>query len=283
MTAYSTAELSYYNQIMHDTSKDATTGESLIGGLAASVAPTVGEAGVEAASTSSLASLVSKQLNLSDTYQSTLAGYTLAKLGITKEELGVQATTTAEKQQLESTLNPLEQQEYATTATKYPQEAAEAAQTYKMKLQSEQGAIATSGAEGTTGAKSTLTTLSKQYGWKLQTITRSETLATLEQKGTLATQKYTTEQLSNAQTNLQLLAEQNGLSQTEVVTRLNYSIAQNKLGANETLISLMTKLGTIWSGTETKVGTTIGLGGYASGINLFTPPTTSTSTSTSTT
>lgn len=277
MTAYSTPASSYYQQIVADTqSKSSSGGEGLLGGLGASIAPTVGAAGLQAASVTNQASLVPEQLQLSNAYQSTLAGYTLGKLAITRQELGVQAATTAEKQQLESTLNPLEQQEYATTATKYPQEAAEAAQTYKMKLQSEQGAIATSGAQGTTGAKSTLTTLTKQYGWKLQTITRSKTLATLGQQGTLAQQKYTTEQLANAQKNLTLLAKQNGLSQTEVVTRLQYSIAQNKLGATQTMMSLLTKLGSIWTGAETRVGTTIGLGGYASGINLFTPPTTST-------
>lgn len=269
--AYTTPNESYYQQISNEINSNRP-GNQLLGNIGQQFLPTAGAFGLQAAAAQQEAGLIGPELGLSNAYQSAMAGFQTGQLGIRGQQIGLSRLGTQQEQALQGILNPLEQQSYALSTTQYPEQRQEAALTYRNRLLQEQGNIAQSGAQGTLGAQQELTTMKQQYGFQLQDIARSQQLATLSQRGTLAQQKYTTEQLNNALQNLSYVAESNGLSQQEVMTRLNYAITQGQLGAQATAIGILTHLGQIWSGAETNAAAILGTSGYVNGMNLYAPP-----------
>lgn len=381
----------------------------MLGQLGGEVAPTLGLSALQGQLTQQQLAQVPQQVALENQFTSTIAGYTMAKLGISSQQNTLAEQTlfvkglmqqgqntleqqqyglttqqqalqeqqygltqqqqTIERQQFANTLRgfTIEKQEYGLTTqqqtlerqqytltrqqetigqkaftltqTKYGTERLAQAQTYKNKIQAEQGAVAVSGAEGTVGAQRAYATINLQNQLKLTTINRSQQLATmanqqtilgnksaalgqqstlltqekvglgqqttllqqqnkilgqesttlgyqktalgqqstllgyektaLGQQSTLLGQKYSTEEIQNQYQNLQLLAQSNGLSQQEVLTRLNYSIANNQLQGVSSSATLLNKLAGIYSGGETTLGTGLALGGFGGGLNLY--------------
>jgi len=84
-----------------------------------------------------------------------------------------------------------------------------------------------------------------------------------------AQQQYTNEQLQNAQKNLGLLAQSNGMSQQEVYNQLSYMTAQGNLQNAENPIQLLNTIAQINEGGLTGVENALSPAGFAQGINLF--------------
>lgn len=266
--AYTTPMSGYYQQISKDATA-STSGRQLLGGLGEQFAPTMGAAGVQAAGIRNQLGLIGPEEQLSNAYTSAMAGYQLGQLGIAKTKLGIQGTALGQEQQYQNLSNQLEQQEYGIQSQVYPEEQAKAALTHRNQLLSLQGQGAESGVQGATGQKEQLTTLGQQYGFQQADIARAQQLAGLGQQGTLAGQQYSTEQLANARKNLTLLAKSNGLSQTEVVTRLNYALHQNQISGVQSTMTLLSQLGDVYTGASEGLGNVLSLGGFVSGLNLF--------------
>ena len=269
--AYTTPSANYYQQVTRDTSQGQFAGNQLLGQLGAQIAPTMGIAGMQASGVQTQLGLLPQETNLSNAYQSAMTGYGLGQLGIHATQLGVQGLGLSQEQSLYNTLNPLEQQEFATRMTQFPEEYAQAALQHRTQLTNFQAQNAQQGAQGSVGQQQALTTLQQNYGFQLQNIGRAQQLAQMQQQGTLAQQQYSTEQLANSRKNLTLLAKSNGLSQQELMTRLNYGLQNNQFGEINTIVHLMTRLGGIWSGAANTAAATAGLAGYVNGVNLYAP------------
>lgn len=261
----------YYQKLMSEQAATAGVGNQALASLGAQGLGTIGLAGLQSAATQSQLTLIKTETKLSQTYQKAMAGYQAGQLGIAATKIGVEQTGLTQEKALQGTQNQLEQQQYGLQASQYPEQYAQAALTHRNKLTGLQTQQAQSGAQGAVGQKQAFTTLGQQYGFQLQDIGRSQQEATLQQQGALAGQKYSTEQLANAQKNLTLMSKSNGLSQTELVTRLNYSLKQGTLGEVQTIVGLMTKLGGIWSGETNTISGLASLGGYVNGVNMFSP------------
>lgn len=312
--AYSTPAATFYKDILKATSSGTSGG--LLKQLGGSIAPTLGLDQLQSAVVQQEMGMVGTQLNLSNAYQKMLAKYTTAQLDITGTKLKITTTGLQEQrayltktfqlqsqqlglqQQLLNEQSGLEQKQYTVTSEKYATEVKTANIKFRTQVLGQESSIAGSGVQGTTAQRAALTTIVQQHTMALKTITRSMQLATLKQQTALAKQaytramlgisgqqltakyKYTMQQLQNAQANLSLLAKSNGLSEQEVLTRLNYSLSQNQLSAAQTLVGMLTKLGSIWTGEETTVGNAIGQAGLVTGVNLYAPAASNSSSST---
>lgn len=269
--AYVTPNTAYYQQIQADIkSKTPTKAEE--GTLGAIAAATAGLAGVQAANITQQIQNAVSQTALKNAYTTMLARYTLAQLGIKTAQLGVTKQAAQQKAALLGTTFGIEQKQFALGQQVYPEEYALAGLTYQNKIKGLQEQAATSGASNTVTQKRKLTTLQARYGFQLADIARAQATSILGQQATLAKQQYTAQQIANTEKNLQLLAQANGLSITEVRTRLNYAITQNQLAGVTSVNQLMTKLAGIWSGAQVQLGTKLSTGGFlAGGVNLLAP------------
>ena len=120
------------------------------------------------------------------------------------------------------------------------------------------------------GQQSTNLTYEKQAEAQESTNIGYESQA-LGQQGTLAQQAYTQQAMANAQQNLQLIAQSNGLSQTEVLTRLNYQLSSGQISGAQSAATAINKLAGTWAGEESAIGNQLALGGFAAGMNLYAP------------
>lgn len=84
-----------------------------------------------------------------------------------------------------------------------------------------------------------------------------------------AQQQYTNEQLSNAQKQLGLLAQSNGMSQQEVYNQLGYATAQGNLQNAENPIQLLNSIAQIQEGGLTGVENALSPALLGQGINAF--------------
>lgn len=84
-----------------------------------------------------------------------------------------------------------------------------------------------------------------------------------------AQQKYTNEQLQNAQSQLNLLGQSNGMSQQEVYNQLAYMTSEGQLQGFEDPIQLLNTIAQVYEGGLSGLENVLGPAGFASGINLF--------------
>ena len=273
-TAYTTPNISYYIKRMESVD-GKTTSKGALGQLGAEIGLTLAGAGLQGAAYQSQAAQVPKTVALKNAYTTAMAGYTGAQLGVSRQQLGIQTTALQQKSALLGGQFTIERQQYALAQQAYPQQYAQAALTYTIKKKQLQEQGATSGAQNVTTQKKQLGTLGQEYTWQVQNIQRAQKTTQLGQQATLEKQQYTQQQIANNQKNLTLLAQSNGLSQQEVITRLNYAIANNQIQGVTSINTLMAKLGSVYSGEATQLGSQLGLGGFAGGtiggMNVLAP------------
>lgn len=261
----------YFTQLSRD-QKSKTPLQAELGTVGEIAASTAGIAGVQAGAVTQQANQLVTQVALKNAYTTMLAKYTRGQLAIKTQQLGITQLGAQQKQALLGTTTGVEQARFTLSQQQYPEQYALAALTEGNRLKQLQEQAATSGAEGTTTQKRALGTLGERYGFQLADIARAQQTSILGQQATTAKQQYTAQQIANTQKNIELLAQANGLSSQEVITRLNEALTQNKLTGAKTLTQLMTKLGGIWAGEQAAIGTKLAMSGLlASGLNLYAP------------
>lgn len=270
--AYSTPSAAYKTLLTKAGQAGAGTGNNILSNLGGAFLPTAGLSGMQTGAIETQMGIIPQQTGLNNAYQSAMAGYTLGQLGIARTKLNLQGLQLSQEQGLNQYQNAIEQQQYGLTQQTFAQQIAQAQLAHRTNLQNLQNNIAQSGMQNGKGQQLAMTTLQQNYGFQLASIGRNQAMATLSQQSTLAGQKYSTQQIANAQANLGLLAESNGLSQQEVNTRLQYAISSGELQGVETIIGLYTKLGGVWTGDVESIAALGSMGGYINGVNIFSPP-----------
>ena len=86
-----------------------------------------------------------------------------------------------------------------------------------------------------------------------------------------AQQKYTNEQLQNAQQQLNLLSKSNGMSQQEVYNQLAYQTSEGQLAGYENPVQLLNTIAQSYEGALTGAENVIGPALLAGGINAYAP------------
>ena len=241
-----------------------------VGQLAAGAGTQVGLGNLQVASAEYNYGLTNAQQSISNEYNNTLAGYQLAQLGISQQQLGIQGTSLQQQQQLQGVQNTTEQATYGLQQQVFPEEQAEATANYNEQQSQLQGGLAASGALNTKGSTQQQTLLGQNYAWQQADIGRAQQEAALGQTATVAGQQYSSEQLNNAQSNLSLLAQANGMSEQEVYNQLAYMTANNQIQGAENPIALLNTIAQINQGDLTGAENLISPAGFANGgLNYF--------------
>jgi hypothetical protein len=136
--------------------------------------------------------------------------------------------------------------------------------------QQDQGAA--SGTLNTHGQKTALNTLGQNQALSTQSLGLQNSLlgnqsqqAANTQAGEQSGYQFTQEQLANSQQNLQLIAQANGLSQSQALTMLNYQGQQAGLQGQQQAAGLEQQKEGIISGDASNIETTLGAISFAGG------------------
>jgi hypothetical protein len=244
--------------------------QQIVGQLGAGAANQVAAGNLGIASAEANYGLTNAQQAVSNEYNNTLAGYQLGQLGISQQQLGIQGTSLQQQQQLQGVQTGVEQATYGLQQQVYPEEQAEATANYNEQQSQLQGGLAASGALNTKGSTQQQTLLGQNYAWQQADIGRAQQEAQLGQQATVAGQQYSEEQINNAQSNLSLLAQANGMSEQEVYNQLAYMTANNQIQGAENPIALLNTIAQINQGDLTGTENLISPAGFANGgLNYF--------------
>lgn len=212
--------------------------------------------------------------NLADTtaYNTAMAGNSAQQLGLSEQGLGISQLGLQQQGAQLAQQQGLEQQQYGLQSGQYPEQQAEAALSYQNAMQQTQGGQAIGGTANTVGGRQNVSTEQQQYGFQTEDIARAQALSQLGQQSEESGYGYSQEQLQNAQSNLSLSAQANGLSEQQMLTMLNYGNTQAGAGAQQDIISLLAGQGSTASGGLTGVGAAISPVGFAAGVNAAAQP-----------
>jgi hypothetical protein len=259
-----------YNTDVSSAINSANPFQQIAGQLASGASNQVAAGNLGVASAEANYGLTNAQQAVSNQYNNALAGYQLGQLGIGQQQLGIQGQSLQQQQQLLGVQTGVEQGQYGLQQQVYPEEQAEATANYNEQQSQLQGGLAASGALNTKGSTQQQTLLGQNYAWQTADIARAQQEAQLGQVGTVAGQQYSQEQLTNAQSNLSLLAQSNGMSEQEVYNQLAYMTANNQIQGAENPIALLNTIAQVNEGDLSGVENILSPAGFANGgLNLF--------------
>jgi hypothetical protein len=273
------------NQFLADVGNYQTSPNSLqniLGSSLAGIAPGIAGSGLQAALAGEQYNINQNQYGLTTTNLEQQAANQLAGLGISAQQIGLQGRGLQAEAGLLATTTGLEQDQAKLQFGQYPQQREQALLNYGTNVSNLRGNLAASGATNTVGATQQQNLLARNYEWQQADINRAEEQQYLQQLGTTAQQQYSAADIARQQQNLQLVAEQNGLSVQEVQQQLAYGLSQAGLDVRQNLPQLLNSLNQIYSGDVTQIegaagqlgllgGTSIANIGNNAGVNMYSP------------
>ena len=251
------------------TNSSSTNLQALLNQMSGSTAPSTANTQVQYQLGQDQLAQLPGQINSNLAYNQAMAGYQAQNLGLSEQGLGIGQLGLTQQGQQAATQQGLEQQEYGLQAGQYPEQQAEAALAYQNSLQQTQGNQAISGTQNTVGGRQNISTLGQQYGWQQEDIARNQALSQLGQQSEVSGYGYSQEQLQNAQANLALNAQANGLSEQQLMTMLNYGQSQTAQGGVQDLIQLLGQQSANATGQISSAGSNLSNIGFASGLNAL--------------
>lgn len=187
------------------------------------------------------------------------AGLQQAGLALSGQGIGIQQQGLAAESGLSSYQQGIETQQYGLSQQNLQQQLGQLATGRTEALQGMQTNAAASGVAGghssgtaqygaATGDQQQLQALQKQYGYNVEDVKREIAQGAIGQKSEVAGYQYSQGDLARQQEQLGLAAQQNGLSEDEVTSRLNYGIQQLGLQGSITAADIMQQLGSTEAG-----------------------------------
>jgi hypothetical protein len=151
-------------------------------------------------------------------------GYDLANALLGYQGIGLQSQALASQAGTAAAQQGISNAEYAVSATQYPEQMAEAKQQFQTAQQGQQDQGAATGTTNTQGQKTAEANLASNYGWQQADIYRNQQLAALGQQSSEVGFGGTEEQLANAQQQLKLSAEGQGLTAQQATSQLGFGL-----------------------------------------------------------
>lgn len=247
--------------------------------LLQSIAPQTAGDALQEAATQQQIDLIGPTTAAEVGYSNALAGIQSSQYGITQQQNQLQQTENSQQIAQNSTQQGIEQQNYglsqANIGLQGQQLGVQQQQStlaYNNALTGQQDAGAASGTTNTRGQKNAISTLGQNYALGNQSlgIQNSELFNQLQsaqntQIGEQSGYEFNQQQLGNAQTNLGLVAQSNGLSNQQALTMLNYQNQQAGLQGQQQGAQLLGQLGSEESSDAQTIGQTLALQGFAGG------------------
>jgi hypothetical protein len=151
-------------------------------------------------------------------------GYDFANALLGYQGTGLQSQALAEQGGVAAAQQGLSNAEYGVSATQYPEQMAEAKQQFQTAQQGQQDQGAATGTTNTQGQKTSEANLASNYGWQQADIYRQQQLAALGQQSSQVGFGGTEEQIANAQQQLGLTAQGQGLSAQQYSDQLKFGL-----------------------------------------------------------
>lgn len=242
---------------------------ALIGQLGGAVAPQAASGQVQYNLGQEQLGLVNSNLGQTTAYNNALAGYQGQNLQLSEQGLGISQLGLQQQGAQSQAQQGFEQQQFGLQQQQYPEQQAEAATAYQGALMGQQAGQAIGGTQNTVGGKQQAGALNQSYQFQQADIARAQQESQLGQQAEQSGYGYSQEQLANAQSNLSLNAQANGLSEQQLMTMLNYGNQQTGEGAQQDIISLLANQGNTAAGNLTNEGTTLSQIGQKAGLNAL--------------
>lgn len=246
-----------------------TNEQALLGQLTGAAAPQTANAQTQFNLEQQQYNEVNPELAQTVAYNNAMEGYQSANLGLSNQGLGIQQLGLQQQGAQSAAQQGIEQQEYGLQQGQYPEQSAEAALAYQNAVMQNQGGQAIGGTQNTVGGKAQTSTLQQQYGFQQEDINRAAALSALGQQSEESGYQYSNEELANAQAQLALSGQANGLSGQQMATMLKYGNAQAGQGAQQNLIQLLSQMSSTAAGNLTSVGAAISPIGFGAGVNAL--------------
>jgi len=203
----------------------------IAGYLTGEYAPQMAQSGLGAALGSAQLGLTGPQLGVASAELGNTAGYDFANALLGYEGTGLQSQALASQGATAAAQEGITTGEYGVSATQYPEQLAEARQAFQTQQQGLQDQGAASGTLNTGGQKTAEANLASNYGWQQADIYRQQQLAALGQQSSQVGFGGTEEQIANAQKQLALTAQGQGLSAQQAADQLRFGLQSLGVGA----------------------------------------------------
>lgn len=247
----------------------STDARALMGQLGGAIAPQTAGAQLQYNLGQDQLGLQNVELNQSNAYSTAMAGYGAQNLGLSEQGTAISGTALGQQGAQQGAQQGLEEKSYALQQGQYPEQSAEAALAYQNAMQQTQGGQAISGTQNSVGGKQAVSTEQQQYGFQQEDIARAQALSQVGQQSEESGFQYSEEQLQNAQKNLSLSAQANGISEQQMLTMLNYGQTQQGEGAASNIIQLLSQQGSTASGGLAGAGSALSPIGFSAGVNAL--------------
>jgi len=256
-----------------------TTGALTQQQLLQAIAPqTAGDALSESATQQQIG-LVGPETAQQVAYANALAGIQTQQYGITQQQNTLQQTENTQQgaqnvaqQGLEEQGYGLQQQAYGIQGGQLGVQQAQLNLAYQNAVTGQQNQGAASGTLYTHGQQQALGTLAQNQSLSTQSLGLQNQLLGNQQQQSQVTQageesgfQFNQQQLANAQQNLQLIAQANGLSQQQALTMLNFQAQQAGIQGQQQGLQLLSQLGSTEANDESNIGSALALQGFAGG------------------
>jgi hypothetical protein len=222
---------------------------------------------------------IGDQTQAADTYAQTMAGYQLGQQGISEKQLGLQGQGLALSEQGQAMAHQLAGIQQGYEVQEFGAQKQQNLENYMDQMKNLQGQQAASGSLGAPGQARDTANLSQNFQTSslLANLGQASEVAGYQEKqggGVFGAGEYGLTQQQNAlsQQNLSLMAQANGLSEQELVTQLNQSLAQNKQSGITSVAQLLGTMGNLATGDISTIGAAAAPLGYSSNINMLTAP-----------
>lgn len=251
------------------------TQQSLLQGIA----PQTGADAIQLAGLQQQQQLVGPETAQNVAYAQALAGIQSSQYGITQQQTGLQQTENTQQsaqnvaqQGIEQTGYGLQQGAIGLQAQELGVQQQQTNLTYNNALRSQQDSGAAQGSLYTHGQSSAMNTLTQNDQLQNQALGLQNSLLNNQSQSAANTQageesgfQFNQQQLGNAQANLGLVAQANGLSNQQALTMLNYQQQQAGLQGQQQSAQLLSQIGEGALGDESTIGSALGLQSFAQG------------------
>lgn len=241
-----------------------TPRSELAGYLWGGTAPQLGAYGLQGALGNYALGISPYALGLTGAELQTSAGFTFARAMLGYQGLGLESQTLAREAGTAAAQQGVEQAQYALTSTRYPQEQQEAALAYRTRQLGLQSGAAGAGTLNTEGAKNAQTTAAQQYAWQQATIYRAQQLAALGQQSEQLGYATKAGGLANAQQQLALAAQGQGVDVQQSMSQLGWGLSQ--LGIKSTPLQLLQTITSAQGGAATVLKGALSAGSLIGGL-----------------
>jgi hypothetical protein len=240
--------------------------------LLQTTAPTTAGDALTAASDQQQIGLAGPELAQTEAYNNALGGFSTQQYGVTQAQNALSQQGNAQQYQQGIAQQGFEQQNYGLQQQAFGLQSQQNQLAHTTALQNQSTSGAASGTLNTVGQGRDTSNINSNFALQQALLGNSQQQSQISQQAEQSGFGYSQEQIGNAGKNLGLIAQANGISQSQALSMLNYGNQQSATGAQQDVLSLLSQYGQTGEGDVSTVGAALSQQGFAGGINALAKP-----------